>query len=113
MTKRFEGGAKFLTEEFRLFPGREVAAFVELVVMDQVGIGPLCPTPRSLVELVWEDTYGRRNGDAFDSKEGNLVFECPPIEARAADRGVCQPGEGDVVQDIVSGKAFALPVKHT
>jgi hypothetical protein len=64
MTKRFEGGAKFLTEEFRLFPGREVTAFVELVLVNQVGICPLGPTPRSLVQFVWEDTYGSRNASS-------------------------------------------------
>jgi hypothetical protein len=33
MTKRLGGGAKFLAEEFRLFPSREMTAFVELVVV--------------------------------------------------------------------------------
>src|SRR6516162_9088104 len=47
-----EAGANLFREELRLFPGREVAASVELVVMDEVvGIRALCPAPRRLIEL--------------------------------------------------------------
>src|SRR5206468_90591 len=44
-------------EELRLLPGREVAAFVELVVVDEVGIRPLRPAPRRRVELVGKDAH--------------------------------------------------------
>src|SRR5918911_2609566 len=49
--QRSEARANFLREEVRLFPRREVTALVDLVVMDQLGIGPLGPTPRSLIRL--------------------------------------------------------------
>jgi hypothetical protein len=111
MTKRVEGGAKFLAEQFRLFPGREVTAFVELVVVDQIGISPLRPTPWSLVQLVREDAHGNRDGDAFDSEERNLALECLPIEARAGNRGVRQPGKRDVVEDVILRKALGLPMR--
>jgi len=41
-----------LHEELRLFPRREVTTFVELVVMDEFGVRPLCPIPRALIELI-------------------------------------------------------------
>jgi hypothetical protein len=47
----------------RLFPGHEVAALVELVVIDELVIGPLGPTPRGLILLAGEDADGRRDGD--------------------------------------------------
>jgi hypothetical protein len=51
-----EAGANLFRKELRLFPGREVAASVELVVMDEVvGIRPLRPAPRRLVQLVGKD----------------------------------------------------------
>ena len=39
LPKRPERGAEFLGEELRLLPGGEVAALVDLVVIDEVGIG--------------------------------------------------------------------------
>ena len=64
----------------RLFPGREVTAFVHLVVIDEIGIGPLGPTPRCLILLARKDGYGDRNGDALGVEEATLVF---PVETDA------------------------------
>src|ERR1700737_1985425 len=51
--QRLERGTHFLAEYPRLFPGSEVAASVELVVMDEVvEIRTLCPPPRGLIQLV-------------------------------------------------------------
>jgi hypothetical protein len=50
-------------EKLRLFPGRKVPAFVELVVVDEFGIRPLGPTPRGLIELVRKGAHGYRNGN--------------------------------------------------
>src|SRR5271167_4661961 len=55
----------------RLFPRGEVTALCDLVVVDQVGIGALGPTARSLVQLVLENAYSNWNRDTFDSKERN------------------------------------------
>src|SRR4051812_35305736 len=38
-------------EEVRLLPGREVVALVDLVEVDEVGVGRLRPAPRRLIEL--------------------------------------------------------------
>ena len=36
-----------------MFPGRKVPAFVELVVMDELGISLFCPTARSWTERAY------------------------------------------------------------
>src|SRR3954471_18398926 len=58
LAKRAEPRAQLGGVQLRLLPGGEVAALVELVVVDQVGVGLLCPTPRHLIELVREDAHG-------------------------------------------------------
>jgi hypothetical protein len=42
-----------------------MAAFVELVGMDEFGIGPLDPTARSCIDLFRKDAHGYRDGDVF------------------------------------------------
>ena len=78
-------------------------ALVELVGMDEVGIGILCPTPWHLIELVRKDAHRYRNGDALRVKESDRIF---PIETPKRDPRVRQPVMGDVVEHIVSGKAL-------
>src|SRR5215204_6346871 len=82
-------------------------AFVELVVMDEFGIGLLCPTPRHLIELVRKDAHRYRDGDALRGEEVELVF---PIETSRRDSRVRQPVMGDVVEDVVSGQSFLGPI---
>ena len=53
---------------FWLFPGREVPAFVVLVVVPEFGIHPLGPAPRCWIEFVREDAHGNRGGDTFGVK---------------------------------------------
>jgi len=43
---------------------REHELLVELVVMDEFGIRPLCPTPWGCIDLVGKDAYGHRDGTA-------------------------------------------------
>ena len=78
--QRPEPRANFFGEELRLLPGGEVAALVELVVVDQFGIRPLRPAPRGWIELVREDAHGNRDGDALGVEEAQLVL---PIETGA------------------------------
>ena len=91
-----------------LFPGRKVPAFLHLVVIDELGIRPLCPIPRRLVEFVREDAHGSWNGDALGTEKGELVL---PIEASRRDPRVGQPEQRDIVEDIVTRQAFLLSVK--
>jgi len=46
-----------------LFPGREVPTFVDLVVVDEVVIRPLCPLARCLVVLAGKDADGSWDED--------------------------------------------------
>jgi hypothetical protein len=59
----------------RLFKGCRVSAFLNLVVTDEFGLCPLCPTPRGWIELVRKDAHGNRDGDAF----GIEIPEFTPI----------------------------------
>jgi hypothetical protein len=68
-----------------------VPAFGEDVEMDEIVVGALGPTPRSLVDLFRENANGGRNGDVEVVEEGALVF---PIETSAGHARVRQPGKG-------------------
>src|SRR5580692_6600299 len=88
-----------------------MAAFGELVVMDQFGIRPFRPASRGGIEFVWKDAHGGRDNDASDAEERiTLVL---PIEPSARERRIRQPGERDVVEDVVSCEAFAASGKDT
>src|SRR5437016_10949444 len=77
-----------------------MAAPVERVVMDQVvGVRPLRPAPRCLIQLVGKDAYGKRNGDVLGVEEVRLVL---PVETSRGNPGVRQPVERDVIEDVVS-----------
>src|SRR3982074_1974959 len=76
--------------------------------MDQFGIHPLCPAPRGWIEFVREDAHGNRDGDAFGVEIPEFVL---PIETGARKRRVRQPGDRDVVEDVVAREALRLSVK--
>ena len=108
LPQRLECGAQLGAEQFRLFPSRKVSTFIDLIVVDELGICPLSPIPRRLVEFVREDAHGSRNGDALGTEEGELIL---PVKPCRRDPGVGQPVKRDVVEDIVARKAFLLPVE--
>src|SRR5215203_2533666 len=110
LAQRSQASANLFHEELRLLPCRKVPTLVELVVMDEVRIGLLCPTPRHLIEIVRKDAHGYRNGDALRVEEAELVFI---IETSRRDPRVRQPVVGDVVEDVVSCKALGLSVEDT
>src|SRR5205823_13264790 len=86
-------------------------ALFELVVIDEFGIRPLCPAPRGWIELVRKDAHGNGDGgaDALDSEERRpLVL---PIETGSRKRRVRQPGDRDVVEDVVAREALRLSDK--
>src|SRR5712675_203013 len=78
--------------------------------MNEFWIRPLCPTPRGWIEFVRKDAHGNRDGDAF----GVEIPFAPilPIETGARKRRVRQPGERDVVEDVVAREALGLSVKN-
>ena len=79
--------------------------------MDQFGIRLLCPAPRSRIEFVWEDAHGNRDGDPF----GIEIPLAPilPIETGAREGRVRQPGDRNVVEDVVARQAFGFSSKDT
>src|SRR5260370_25971437 len=97
--QRLERRAQVRHQQLWLFPRREVPAFVELVVIDELGIRPLRPASRGLIELLRKGAHGSRDGDVFRSEKRQLAL---PIETRRRDRRVRQPIERDVVEDVVS-----------
>jgi hypothetical protein len=82
-----------------------VPALGELVVVDEFGKGLLRPASRGGIEFVWKDAHGGRDNHASDAEERiTLVL---PIETSPRERRIRQPGERDVVEDVVPGEAFA------
>ena len=78
--------------------------------MDQFGEGLLCPALRGWIEFVREDADGSRNGDAFGIEIPEFA-PVLPIETGAGKSCVRQPGDGDVVEDVVTREAFRFSPK--
>src|ERR1700724_1983133 len=76
--------------------------------MDQFGIRPLRPTARAQIDLVRKGAYGNRDGNAFNTEIPELVF---PVEAGSGNRRVRQPGDRDVVENVVAGETGSLSGK--
>src|SRR5437660_4425911 len=99
--KRSERCAQLVHEELGLLPSREMAALVEPVVVNELRISPLCPAPRGGIDLVREGAHGDRDLDAPRIEEASARdLLGVPVEARRRDRGICQPVERDVVEDV-------------
>src|SRR2546423_6659531 len=73
-TQRPESRPQLFHEELRLFKCGKVPALVEPVVVDELGIRPFCPAPRSWIELVGKDAHGNRNGHALDTEIAERVL---------------------------------------
>jgi hypothetical protein len=79
--------------------------------MNQFGIRLLCPTPRGFKELVREDAHSNGDCDAFHIEISELAPGLP-IQTAAGHPRVRQPGDRDVVKNVVAREAFSLPVEH-
>ena len=87
-----------------------MSALWQAIVMDQFGIRLFCPTPWGRIEFVREDAHGNRDGDPFGIEIP--LSQNTPIETGAGNRRVRQPGDRDVVEDVVAGEALGvLPSK--
>src|SRR4051812_47135148 len=87
-----------------------------LLVIDEIGIGSLCPTPGRLIKLVRKGAHSHWNGNAFDAEKAELTrkFAYPlPVESGGGNRRPRQPGECNIVEDIVSRQPSGLAVKST
>jgi len=100
LAQRLERGAHLGGEKVWLFPGREVTASVEPVVVDEVvGVRTLGPAPQALMQLARKDASGRRNRDRLGVEEVRAVL---PVQAGRGNPGARQPVQRDVVEKIVS-----------
>src|SRR5258708_23104314 len=55
--------ANLFRKELRLFPGRIVSAFFDIVVIGELAIRPFYPTARRLIVFAGKDTHGGRDGN--------------------------------------------------
>jgi hypothetical protein len=78
-----------------------VPAFVQRVVIDEFVVRALCPTPRGFIVFARKDAHGSGDGDVDGVVKADLIF---PIKASRRNRGVRQPVERDVVENVVSCK---------
>ena len=85
-------------------------ALAHLVVMDQFGKRPLCPAPRGWIEFVREDAHGSRDGDAFGIEIPEFA-PILPVQTGARKCRLRQPGDRDVVKDVVAREALDLSLK--
>src|SRR5271165_96881 len=74
--------ANVFGKELRLFPGREMAANVMPLIVDELRIRLFRPATRRLVEFVPERAHAHRYGNALDVEKIELIF---PVEARRRD----------------------------
>lgn len=88
-------------QKLGLLPGREAATFVDLVVIEEVGICPLRPAARRLVLLAREHGHCDRSGDTLGIEEPAPVL---PVKTRRGDPFLGHPVKRDVVEDLVAGE---------
>src|ERR1700733_9843604 len=113
LTQRPECSPHLGGKERRLFPRSEMTAFVELVVANKYGIGPLCPASGGRVDFVGEDAHGDRDRDTPDVEEASSRrnLRGVPVETRRGDPGVRQPVKRDVVEDVIPSKPLRLTIE--
>ena len=92
-----------------MLPGRKVSAFWEAVIVNKPGIRFRGPALRCGVDLIRKDADANRDGNVFRGKEVELVF---PLQTSRRNRGVREPIERDIVEDVVSRKPLRLSGKH-
>ena len=88
LAKRSERGANLGREEFGLFPGGEVAAFVDLVEVGEAGVGLLDPAARGAEDLAGERGVSDRERGRRRSGSGGA---CCGLSASQYDRAAEAP----------------------
>src|SRR4051812_43082782 len=83
LTERSKTIAHSINEIFRLFPGSEVAALVEFLVVDHFRIRRLCPCFRSRIYFIRKDRHNDRklyvpHGEEPPSRRQRVP--CVPVE---------------------------------
>src|SRR5580658_1008476 len=90
-----------------------MTAFVQLVEINQLGICAYCPAFRSCINFIRENTYGNRDGNIPRVEETALCSQSAfPIEAGGRETRIGKPVQGNIVENIIPGKTFLLPVEN-
>src|SRR5215471_8543030 len=110
IAQRFEACANLFTEELRLLKRGEVPALREPVVVDQLRIRTFGPAPRSRIEFIRKNAHRNRDGDALGAEIAALAPEFP-VETGARNRRVREPGDRDVVENVVAREALRVSVE--
>src|ERR1700761_3294769 len=80
--------------------------------MNQLGKSLFGPAPRGWIEFVGEDAHSDGDGDALGVEVAELT-PILPIKPSSRQRGIRQPGNRNVVEDVVAGEAFGFSFKGT
>src|ERR1700716_4001233 len=70
-----EARANLFRNELRLFSGRIVIVFADVVVIDEFVIRTVGPTPRGLIVLARKHTHGSRDRDVGGVVNAELVSQ--------------------------------------
>src|SRR3954451_18251056 len=109
---RPEGGPHLLAEDFRLLPGREVSALVDLVEVDDVGVARLDPAawcPPDLARERREAERDRRGWQRLAARRWRVRPVGFPVRPSRGRAGAAQPVQRDVVEDFVAGEVARGP----
>src|SRR4051794_23456248 len=108
---RPEGGPHLLAEDFRLLPGREVSALVDLVEVDDVGVARLDPAAWCPPDLARERREAERDRRGWQrlSARGGIGPVRLPVRPGRRRAGAGQPVERDVVEDLVAREVARGP----
>ena len=100
LSERSKRGTDLFREKLRLFPRREVAAFVHSVIVDGFVVGPLRPALRRSVDLSRENSHHSGNRDIDRVEVADVVL---PVKPHARGPSIRQPVERDVVEHLIEG----------
>ena len=105
VAKRSECSPQLRAEKLRLFPGREMSAFVDLMEVDEIAIGAPRPCLRSSIDIIWKYRDCDRERDVaglLRSRNNDAASRAVlPVQACRRGRGICQPIQRDVIQHVV------------
>jgi hypothetical protein len=100
VSARAKAGTQLLREQGRLLEGREVAAAIELVPVDEIGVELLGPAARRREDLAGKQAASHRYVFDLAAVEADLcVLEVDPRRGGGCSR---QPVERDVVEHRVA-----------
>ena len=91
-----------------------MSAFGELVVVDELHIRLLRPALRRLINFFRKRAHADRKLDPSRVEEAacRQIMPHVPVETRRRDRGIRQPIERDVVENVVAAQPFRLAVEN-